>query len=353
MAADRKRLHLLAGLLVSCLALWFSFRHANPALLMHLLWKGHYGWVLPILVLMNLSFFMRALFWRTTLSVTKRVSPAHLYGSILVGYMANNILPFRGGEMVRLMYTRKLEKISSAVLFSTIFLERFFDVVLLSLVLFLFFFLHGANGIREKVFILGASTSIIFFALVLLVRFRVPLVRLLQKGSGLDTKTIGGRIAGTGEKLLHGLSILASPRQMLILFLLSFTVWALTLSGCYFYLRIFDLDMHPVMMSLSLLLFTNLALVVPSSPGGIGVVQFATLYAMRLFGVRDEESLALSVVYQVVPYIFTTTLGWYFIHRQHMSLFERQSSVADEAGDFRTGQQDEYVQPDQPRSDKK
>ena len=196
MAADRKRLHLLAGLLVSGLALWFSFRHANPALLMHLLWKGHYGWVLPILVLMNLSFFMRALFWRTTLSVTKRVSPAHLYGSILVGYMANNILPFRGGEMVRLMYTRKLEKISSAVLFSTIFLERFFDVVLLSLVLFLFFFLHGANGIREKAFILGASTSIIFFALVLLVRFGCHWFVFSKRDPDSTPKRSGGGLPG-------------------------------------------------------------------------------------------------------------------------------------------------------------
>ncbi len=296
MAIERKKMHLLAGVLVSCLALWFSFRHADPVLLFHLLWKGHYGWVLPILALMNLSFLFRALFWRTTLSVTKRVSPAHLYGSILVGYMANNILPFRGGEMVRLIYTHRLEKISSAILFSTIFLERFFDIVLLSLILFLFFLLHGENGIGEKAFILGSATSIVFFALLLTVRYRAGLIRFLRERTGPDPETIGGRIAGTGEKLLHGLSILASFRKLSVLFGLSFTVWALTLSGCYFYLRIFDLDMHPVMMSLSLLLFTNLALVVPSSPGGIGVVQFATLYAMRLFGVRDEEALALSVV---------------------------------------------------------
>lgn len=105
--------------------------------------------------------------------------------------------------------------------------------------------------------------------------------------------------------------------------------------------------MHPVMMSLSLLLFTNLALVIPSSPGGIGVVQFATLYAMRLFGVRNEEALALSVVYQVVPFIFTTTLGWYFIHRQHMSLFDRKSSDTEAVSDFRTGQKSES--PNQPK----
>jgi uncharacterized protein (TIRG00374 family) len=345
--ADSKKLQLLFGVLISLLALWFSFRNANFGLLMHLLWKGHYGWVLPILLLMNLSFLVRAFFWRTTLSVTKRVSPVHLYGSILVGYMGNNILPFRGGELVRLMYTRKLEKISSAVLLSTIFLERFFDILLLTLVLLLFFFLHGSSGIGRKAIVLGLSTSVVFLALVLIARYRTVLIRFLKKRTGFDNTTIGGKIAVTGEKLLHGLSILASLKKMAVLFFLSFSVWGLTLFGCYFYLRIFDLDMHPVMMSLSLLLFTNLALVIPSSPGGIGVVQFATLYAMRLFGVRNEEALALSVVYQVVPFIFTTTLGWYFIHRQHMSLFDRKSSDTEAVSDFRTGQKSES--PNQPK----
>lgn len=331
MAIEGKHLHLLAGLLVSFLALWISFRHVNFTLLFHLLWKGHYGWLVPILLLMNVSIFFRALFWRTTLSVVKRVSPFHLYSSIIVGYMANNILPFRGGEMVRLLYTRRIEKISSAILFSTIFLERFFDVVLLTVILFLFFLLHGASDIREKLFILGGATSTIFFALLLLVRFRSHFIRFLLGMTGRQPETLWSRMAQTMEKLLHGLSTLASPRHLLILFAMSFIVWAMSLGGCYFYLRIFDLDIHPVMMSLSLLLFTNLALVIPSSPGGIGVIQFATLYAMRIFGVGDEEALALSVIYQLVPFVFTTILGWTFIHRQHMSLFDRKTLDADSA----------------------
>ena len=80
MAIEGKHLHLLAGLLVSFLALWISFRHVNFTLLFHLLWKGHYGWLVPILLLMNVSIFFRALFWRTTLSVVKRVSPFHSAG---------------------------------------------------------------------------------------------------------------------------------------------------------------------------------------------------------------------------------------------------------------------------------
>ncbi|MHB1286176.1 MAG: lysylphosphatidylglycerol synthase transmembrane domain-containing protein [Leptospirales bacterium] len=324
MALDRKYFHLAGGVLISLLALWYSFRGVQFHLLFHTLWKGHYGWLLPVLLLMNVSFLFRAVFWRTTLSVTRKVSIRHLYSSILVGYMGNNLLPFRGGEMVRLIYTNRLEKISSAVLFSTIFLERFFDVILLTIILFLFFLLHGTSGYEGKGMLLGGIILLIFFLLMGLVRFRVRLGNLFQAYSR-GNSGFRGKIAGTVERSLLGLSSLESPKHLLALFVISSLVWLMGLLGCYFYLKIFDLDIHPVLMSVALLLFTNLALLVPSSPGGIGVIQFATLYSMKLFGVQDEQALALSVVYQLVPFVFTTTLGWTFIHRQHMSLFDRRS----------------------------
>lgn len=325
MALDRRHLHLTGGVLISLLALWYSFRNVRFPLLFHALWKGHYGWLLPVLLLMNASFLFRALFWRTTLSVSRKVSIGHLYSSILVGYMGNNLLPFRGGEMVRLLYTNRLEKISLAVLFSTIFLERFFDVILLTTILFLFFLLHGTDRYAGKGMILGGVIVLMFFSLLALVHFRKQLVSLLLRVCSPEDGGFRGKIAGMAEKILHGLSSLASPRHLAALFGISTIVWSMGLLGCYFYLKIFDLDMHPVPMSVAFLLFTNLALLLPSSPGGIGVIQFATLYSMRLFGVQDEQAIALSVIYQLVPFIFTTMMGWYFIHRQHMSLFDRRS----------------------------
>lgn len=325
MALERKHVHLLVGILISCAALWVSFRDIHFPLLFRALWKGHYGWLVPVLFLMNASFLFRALFWRTTLSVTRKVSVSHLYSSIMVGYMGNNLLPFRGGEMVRLIYTKRLEKISSAVLFSTIFLERFFDVILLTMILFLFFLLHGTDGYQVKGMILGGTIALMFLFLLLLVRYRERLVSLFLRMCSPGRQRFRGRVAGVAEQLLHGLSSLASPRHLVKLFGISAIVWFLGLSGCYFYLKIFDLDSHPAIMSISLLLFTNLALLLPSTPGGIGVIQFATLYSMRMFGVHDEKAIALSVVYQLVPFIFTTILGWFFIHRQHMSLFDRGS----------------------------
>jgi uncharacterized protein (TIRG00374 family) len=323
MTIERKSLHLAIGLGISALSLWLALRHVRYPLLFHALWKGHYGWLIPIVVLMNVMFLGRALFWKGTLSVTKKVGIGHLYSSIIVGYMANNLLPFRGGEMVRLLYTHRLEKISTAVLFSTIFLERFFDVIWLTLILFLYIFLHGAEGFAHKAAYLGAVMFGISFALLLVVHSRTFLVDLAKKVLVPDRKGWREKAAGGVEKALFGLSSLESPVVLARLFVVSGIVWGTGLEAGYFYLRIFDLDAQPVLMTVSFYLFTNLAFLLPSSPGAIGVIQFATVYAMRQFGVSDERAIALSVVYQLVPFLFTTLLGWMFIHRQHMSLFDR------------------------------
>lgn len=323
MPIDRRSLHLAVGLAISAVTLWLAFRHVRFPVLFHALWKGHYGWLLPIVLLMNATFVGRAFFWRVTLSVIKKVGIGHLYSSIVVGYMANNLLPFRGGEMVRLLYTHRIEKVSTAVLFSTIFLERFFDVIWLTLILFLYILLHGADGIAQKAGLLGAAILGISLLLLVMVRYRTALSSLVKSLLSPDKQGWREKVAGGVERALLGLSSVGSPVALARLFVVSGSVWIGGLVTGYCFLRIFDLDAQPVLMTVSFYLFTNLAFLVPSSPGSIGVVQFATVYAMRQFGISDERAIALSVVYQLVPFLFTTLLGWMFIHRQHMSLFDR------------------------------
>ena len=129
--------HLLIALAISGAAFFLAFRHVSLHRLGHVLWKGHYGWLLPATVLLLLIYALRSLFWRQTLSVTRKVPYASLYSSVVVGYMANYVLPFRAGEMIRALYARKRENLPLPLLLSTIFVERLFDLISLSLLLYI------------------------------------------------------------------------------------------------------------------------------------------------------------------------------------------------------------------------
>ena len=323
----KKRIQLFLGFAVSGVALWASLAHANMRELGHALWRGHYGWLIPIFLLMNVSFLLRAFFWKTTLSVRHRVSVGHLFSSVIVGVMANNILPFRAGELVRIAYTRQVEGIGAPILLTTVFMERFFDVTMLTFVIFIDLFLVGGSNLRTPAIILACVVGGFFLGGTILIRKHLSVFSVIL-GFFERVPAFRDRLRKVLMTAVDGFSSLRSIRETFTLFLLSFGIWMGSLASCYFFLRIFDLSMDPVPMSLSLLLYTSLAFLVPASPGGVGVVQLATVYALRGYHVGDSRSLALSVVFQIVPFLFTMVAGWYFIHRDHFSLFGKRERPA-------------------------
>ena len=313
---------------ISGVALFFALRHVSLDRLGHVLWKGHYGWLLPASLMLFLIYGLRALFWGQTLSVTRRVSYYSLYRSVIVGTMANNILPFRAGEMIRALYARKLENLPLPLLLSTIFIERLFDLVSLSLLLFLFLTTAGQPLGHKGLWVIGGTFGL-FAGLYSLVQGRERILAFLDR-SVLPLARghhLAGRFLSMLEQALHGLSSLTSPVLLLRLFLTSLLIWFLTLLFTWFCLITFDVTQSPVEVTLAFLVFTNLALLVPSSPGGIGVVQLAAVYALAPFHVSDNRAVALSLVNQALVIAVSAILGYLFMTRSHLSL----SSIKNQA----------------------
>ena len=306
---------------ISGVALFFALRHVSLHRLGHVLWKGHYGWLLPASLILFFIYGLRALFWGQTLSVTRRVSFYSLYSSVIVGTMANNILPFRAGEMIRALYARKLENLPLPLLLSTIFIERLFDLVSLSLLLFLFLTTGGQPLGHKGLWVIGGTFGL-FAGLYALVQGRERILAFLDR-SVLPLARghhLAGRFLSMLEQALHGLSSLTSPVLLLRLFLTSLLIWLLTLLFTWFCLITFDVTQSPVEVTLAFLVFTNLALLVPSSPGGIGVVQLAAVYALAPFHVSDNRAVALSLVNQALVIAVSAILGYLFMTRSHLSL---------------------------------
>jgi len=72
--------------------------------------------------------------------------------------------------------------------------------------------------------------------------------------------------------------------------------------------------------ALLLLLFINIGLLIPSSPGAIGVMQIAFLMALASFGVTREDSLALSFIYQGGLLLFTLSVGLPYFLKANLGL---------------------------------
>ena len=73
------------------------------------------------------SFPVRALRWRLILREQKLLSLKEVMASVFVGYMANNVLPARAGEIYRAHYLGRRVRMSRSGVAASIVVERTFD----------------------------------------------------------------------------------------------------------------------------------------------------------------------------------------------------------------------------------
>jgi uncharacterized membrane protein YbhN (UPF0104 family) len=79
---------------------------------------------------------------------------------------------------------------------------------------------------------------------------------------------------------------------------------------------------HFFIPALLLLLFINIGVLIPSSPGAFGIMQIAFWMALAPFGVARENALALSFAYQGGLYLFTLAVGIPYFLAAHLRMHD-------------------------------
>ncbi|MQF69695.1 flippase-like domain-containing protein, partial [SAR202 cluster bacterium AD-804-J14_MRT_500m] len=93
----------------------------------HALANARYQYVAVAVALYFSAVFFRTLRWKYLLEPMGLVGVARLFPVVTVGYMANNILPARLGEVVRAYYLTRREGIPASAGLATIIVERVYD----------------------------------------------------------------------------------------------------------------------------------------------------------------------------------------------------------------------------------
>ena len=148
------------GFLISAAILFLAFHRIDFRLLLENLQKANYLYLVPIVVVIFLSMALRALRWGYLLLPIKRVGFPNLFAGILIGFMANNVLPVRMGEFVRAYIIGRSEQIRKSASFGTVVVERLFDgFTVLGLLVVVLTFLHlpPGNATFKKGLLMGGK----------------------------------------------------------------------------------------------------------------------------------------------------------------------------------------------------
>ena len=287
------------------------------------------GHIVAGIVLIYVTFFLRAVRWSVFLSPTKKVSPASLLGSQFIGFTAVALFG-RLADFTRpyLVARRVNLPLSSQIAVWTI--ERMFDLGAAALIFSgaLAFtpkgLPHHEVFVKAGVLSMGATLAIAIFAGV--VRAAGGTVASFARRTvGLVSKSAGESIATKIVGFRDGLNALSSARDFGIVTLLSLTMWMMI---GFAYLQTAHAFVHTP--ELAGVTFSRTMLLMAASIGGsllqlpiIGwFTQIAiTAAAMRTFyGAPIEAATACGAMLLVVTFLCIIPTGLIYSRVEHVSL---------------------------------
>ena len=314
--------------------------------------RADYALVVPAAGLYLVSLLFRTLRWQRLLRHLKRVGVVRLYPVVVVGYMANNLLPMRIGELVRSYYVGEREGVSKATALMTIFVERLLDALTLLALIALVALFVPVLGVAEgfgrlssvpwPLLVAGFTAPFVigFGGLVLVALRPETAARWGRAALRPLPRRLEARGAEAVDMLLGGLVSLRSPRSVVALFLLSVPVWLFEAGLFVVIAYSFDLDLafdNAVEMGAALVLvmaIANIGASVPAAPGGIGLFELIareTLVLLPLAAVDRADAGAYAAVVHAVLLVPMIVLGQVFLWTQNVSLgrLSRASAAED------------------------
>ncbi|MDX9858245.1 MAG: lysylphosphatidylglycerol synthase transmembrane domain-containing protein [candidate division Zixibacteria bacterium] len=330
MTGSRKRVISIAvGILISVALLYAVFHKISIRELVAVLQRVNYWWLLPNMMLVILSLYQRAYRWQFMLEPIKRVSYSALLASTCIGFMANNVLPLRLGEFVRAYsLSRQDADISKSASLATIFVERMvFDLMALLAILGGVFAVSSLPVTDSELSMsLEKGTYVAVAVAVFGLAFVLYLATRPQQAGMLVVRTMfflpGGvkqRIQDVVMRFSRGLEFMTDQTAVFWVATHTLLIWLVYGLSNYFVFQAFGFDLH-LAASFVLLVIVSISILIPSSPGFVGVYHAGVAVTLKLYGVPTEQAGAFALVLHAAQYIPVTALGFYFLKTRHLSL---------------------------------
>lgn len=321
-----RSLRVALGIAISAVFLFLAFRGQDFGEIRDSLRESNLWWLVPGLALYFAGVYVRAIRWRVLLRpVAPQATSNALFPIVIIGFMANNILPLRAGEIVRSVVVGQRFQVRKTSALATIAVERIFDgITMLAFLAFSMIFVSLTSELQHLAVISFLVFAGLLLALVLLTFAGDFVDRMLQLVLGPLPESIRLRVLGMAESFLGGLGVLRSRGDLAKVLITSVGAWLLEAS-MYLLLAIgFGAQVREVMGIAVTLLTTgvaNLSTLIPGAPGYIGQFEYGVrLVLSGAFNVPEAQALAYAILVHAALYFPITVIGLIEWFRRSLSL---------------------------------
>ncbi|MGZ6125796.1 MAG: lysylphosphatidylglycerol synthase transmembrane domain-containing protein [Myxococcales bacterium] len=278
----------VAVTLLAAAVLFVAVRSVDFTALVDALRDASWGWV-ALAVICNVvgNTVARVRRWQALLEPIPHQKRASFSDLVRVSYASgavSNLLPARAGEAVRVVELKRRRGYPAGALIAAQLAEKGIEALSLGILFGVFAVLPGAHSLPLAI---AGGVAVAAVALLAVLPRRAP---------------------GVAGRFLNALRAVHAERSWipsLLWSLLSDAVDVVLVALC---LRALGIEVHPAVWAM-VLLSVNLALLLPSTPGNLGVLEAGAVVALVAAGVRPEAALAFALVYHSVHLIPGTLLG--------------------------------------------
>jgi uncharacterized protein (TIRG00374 family) len=296
----------LPGALVSILLIIAILYFVDLRAMLDAIRNANYGLLGIALVIGFIWMAVRAIVWRTLLR--ERASYIDVFLTVGEGYLLNNFLPFRLGEIGRAFLLSRKSDMQFMEILPTIVIERAMDLGYSAIILLAALpFVVGAQGAERIGIVVGIIVLTGFIFLYILARNNQWALDLFHKLSARwpALQRLGGSFL---ESFFAGLSVLTDA-WLFVRFLFWMTVnWGIAIVSYYLIIRAFFPQAQVVwgMFGLGAAAFGG---AVPSLPGAVGTFEGAFGGAITLLTGDQSTALAVALTGRLYNYINSGVIG--------------------------------------------
>jgi uncharacterized protein (TIRG00374 family) len=248
-----------------------------------------------------------------------------LTSATAIGFMANNLLPLRMGEVARAAVLARRTGIPVSTLLASLVLERVFDLftILSALALVLIVEPPGGGDGGALMKAAGAASLaalvVALVGLVLLERHPALLARLTVLIHKVAPARWRDRIDRLADSFVEGLRVLRSAGHLAAVLGLSVAVWATYALSIVCLFQGLGLHLGP-WAPLTVLVAISLGVLAPSTPGFVGTFHAAAVGAMFLYGVPQDAARVFAILDHGLNYLPVVAVGLGFLSWEGLNL---------------------------------
>ena len=279
--------------------------------------NANYTYIIIAGIFSAIWLMVRGKVWQTLL----RNVPSYRDTFITIGegYLMNNFLPFRLGEVGRAFLLSQKTDLKFTEILPTIIVERIFDLIISAAILVIAVpYVAGAEGAAQVGYVIGGGVLLAVILLYIAAQNQEWALNLFNKLTARVPKVqqIGGELVAS---LLAGLSVFTDGwlfARFLFWIVLNWLIAILQ----YTLIILAFLPQATLIWSMFCLGITAFGNAIPSLPGAVGTLEAAIVFAIETLSGNAAAAGGIAAMVRLFNYLFTSIVGLYGLNTEGQTL---------------------------------